>query len=355
MAKCNRMWPGQTVGIDLGDKASHVCVLDEQGEVLEESKLSTTRKALQARFKSQARLRIVIETGTHANWVRDELSELGHEVLIANARKLRAISQSERKDDRTDAQMLARLGRVDARLLCPVEPRPWQERCERSKLHARAALVEARTQLVNAARGLAKSHGFRLSSCSTASFHKTDVPVELLAFLSPILAALEELSRQIKRLDVQVELLCKQVFPQTALLRQIPGVGPITSLYGLLSIGDPRRFDDVRDVGAYFGLTPRRSQSGKSDPELGITKAGDVRMRTLLVQCAHYILGRYGPDCDLRRFGKRLEARGKKNSKKSAVVATARKLAVLMLALLRNGEVYEPLRNSVKQTQAKCA
>lgn len=355
MAKSSSMWQGRTVGIDLGDRKSHVCVLDEQGEVLEEATLSMTRTALQARFKGQERCRIVIETGTHANWVRDELSELGHEVLIANARKVRAISQNERKDDRKDAQLLARLGRVDPRLLCPVEPRPLAERLERSRLHVRAALVEARTQLVNAARGMAKSHGFRLPSSSTASFHKKAIPEELAGVLTPIVAALEELSKQIKSLDVQVEVLCEQVFPQTTLLRQIAGVGPITSLYGLLSIGDPRRFDDVRDVGAYFGLTPQRSQSGNSDPELGITKAGDPRMRTLLVQCAHYILGPHGPDSDLRRFGKRLEARGKKNSKKSAVVATARKLAVLMLALLRSGEEYEPLRNSLKQPRAKCA
>lgn len=336
----------QVIGLDVGDRYSHLCVLDPEGEVAEESRILTGRPALERRFAGMPRSRVVVETGTHANWMHDVLTKAGHEVVVANARKLRAISSNERKCDRSDAQMLARLGRADVSLLRPVNVRPEVVRHDLALLRARAALVEARTLLVNSVRGLAKTAGHKLKKCSAASLHKQPLDASLQMAVAPLLMVLTQVTAQIRHYDKQVEQMCKQRHPQTKLLRQVNGVGPLTALCFVLTIGDPSRFKDPRDVGAYVGLVPRRSQSGGQDPELRISKTGDRRLRTLLVQCAHYALGHFGKDSDLRRFGLKLAARGGKSAKKRAVVATARKLAVLLLALLRNGEVYEPLRVS---------
>jgi transposase len=335
-----------TIGVDLGDKQSRVCVLDEDGDIAEEGCVATTASALTRKFKGLERHRIVIETGTHANWVHDLLVSFGHQVVVANARKVRAISANERKCDELDARMLARLGRSDIRLLQPVDVRPAQVRRDMLLIRAREALVKARTELVNSTRGLVKATGERLPSCSAKSFHK--VQLGLLEFeLRPMMNSLEKINEQITAYDKKIEEVSANRYPQSALVRQVAGVGPITSLYFVQALGDVRRFKDGRAVGAYFGLVPRRDQSGSRDPKLGITKCGDELGRRLLVQCAHYILGPRRPDTDLRRFGLK-RAVGAKGAKKRAVVATARKLAVLLFALLRKSEVYEPLRNSPK-------
>lgn len=338
-----------TIGVDLGDRHSRVCVLDEHGEIVEEGRIPTTRSGFEHRFGSLDRRRVVIETGTHANWVHDLLAERGHEVVVANARKVRAISANERKCDELDARMLAQLGRTDARLLKPVQVRPEQVRLDLSLVRARAALVEARTMLVNSARGLAKTTGTRLPTCSAASLHTRELDASARLSLGPLMAALEVITEQIKAYDKQILELNQTRYPQTALLRQVKGVGPISALYFVLVIGDPTRFKDARAVGAFLGMVPRRDQSGGHDPELRISKCGDRMGRTLMVQCAHHILGHRGIDSDLRRFGTKLAAQGGKTAKKRAVVATARKLAVLLFALWRTGGVYEPLRHTAKR------
>jgi transposase len=336
----------QVIGVDLGDRHSQVCVLDVDGEVTEESRVSTTEAAFRRHFGGRPRSRVVLETGTHANWVHDLLAGAGHEVVVANARKVRAISANERKSDTVDARMLARLGRADIALLCPVRVRGEDLRQDLALLRARAALVVARTMLVNSVRGLAKAAGHRLPACSAASFHKQELHETLHRALAPMLKILECMSHEIQSYDKALECLCEQRYPQTKLLRQVKGVGPLTALCFVLTIGDPARFKDARAIGAYVGLVPRRDQSGAKDPQLRISKAGDPMLRTLLVQCAHHILGPFGVDSDVRRFGLKLAVRGGKSAKKRAVVATARKLAVLLFALWRGAEVYEPLRNS---------
>ncbi len=346
MTKNSAVWLGSTMGVDLGDRSSRVCVLDAGGDIVEEASIPTTRAAFERKFGGLGRARVVIETGTHANWVHDLLAESGHEVVVANARKVRAISANERKCDELDARMLARLGRADVRLLAPVSVRPEQLRVDMALLRARATAVEARTTLINSVRGLSKAAGQRLKTCSSASFHKQPPEASLQAALSPLMASIEQLSKSIAEYDKHIEQLCRSRYPQTKLLSQIKGVGPQTALYFVLMIADPARFKRPRDVGAYLGLVPRRDQSGGSDPALHITKCGDRMGRTLLVQCAQHILGAFGADSDLRRFGLKLALRGGKSAKKRAIVATARKLAVLLFALLRNAEVYEPLRNS---------
>jgi transposase len=338
-----------TIGMDLGDKYSRLCVLDEQGEVCEEARIPTTLRALKKRFDGSIPCRVVIEAGTHSPWVQRLLTELGYEVITAHTRQVRLIYKSKHKDDSLDAERLARLGRVDPMLLHPIQHRGESAQVDRAVLRSRAALVQCRTGLINHARGLVKSLGGRLRSCSSESFHnkaREDVPEALWPALQSVMETIEELTRKIRGYDRRIDRLCRERYPETDLLRQVTGVGALTSLSYVLTIADPLRFRRSRAVGAYLGLSSRRSQSGEQDPELRITRAGDEEMRRLLVGSAHYILGPFGPDCDLRRWGLALAERGKKNAKKRAVVAVARKLAVLMHRLWLTAEVYEPLRKA---------
>jgi transposase len=344
MAHPIKAWHGVTIGLDVGDSSSCLCVLDADGEILEESKIPTTPKAIEARFVRRERVRVVLETGTHANWLHDALEAMGHEVVVADARRLRAISDGDRKDDRKDAETLARLGRSDTRLLSPVDPRTPDVRKDLEVLRARGKLVVVRTLLVNHIRGVVKSFGLRMPECSAESLHKRKLPMELSTELATMMEMLKSTSAAIEAYDERIAQLAETKYPQTNMLRQVRGVGPITALCFVLTVGDPRRFKDIRDVGPYLGMTPKKHQSGSKDPKLRITKSGDSMMRTLLVQGAQHLLRRSSPDCDLKRFGTRLAARGGKYAKQRAVIATARKLGVLLLALWKNGEEYEPLR-----------
>jgi transposase len=336
------------IGMDLGDRTSRYCVLNECGEVVKEAAVATTRKGMGQVFAPLKRSRIAIEVGTHSPWVSRLLKSLGHVVFVANPRQLKLISQSSRKDDRVDAQTLARLVRVDPELLRPIQHRSEEMQMDLMTIRVRAALVEARTALVNSARGLAKSVGERLPKCDAkciGSGHLRSLPKPLQDALEALLLQVEALSVRIEKCDRQVEQIARTKYPETKLLQQVSGVGPLIALTFVLTVADKERFQKSRDVGCYLGLRPKRSQSGQSEPELRITKEGDVYLRKLLVQAAQYILGRKGPDTDLKRWGARLAVGGKR-MKKRAVVAVARKLAILLHTLWSGGEVYEPLRNS---------
>jgi len=347
MKKDTRDGSGLIVGVDLGDRFSRYCVLDQQGKVLEEDSIATTGRAFRKLFGDRPAARVVIEVGTHSPWVQRLLQELGHETITANPRYVRLIYSSGSKNDQLDAERLARLARVDPKLLHPIQHRGGTAQADRALLRSRNALVECRTKLVNHARGVVKSIGGRLPTCSTSSFHKRvrqDLPEELKPALTPVLDTIGALTQKIQRLEARIERLAAKRYPETGLLRQVSGVGPLTALSYVLTVEDPQRFKSSRAIGPYLGLRPRQSQSGDVDPELRITKAGDSDLRRLLVGSAHYILGPFGPDTDLRRWGLALAARGKKNAKKRAVVAVARKLAVLLHRLWVTAEVYEPLR-----------
>jgi transposase len=340
-----------TIGLDLGDCNSWYCVVDETGQIQREQRVRTSGEALQEVFGALPRSRIALEIGTHSPWISRLLSELGHEVIVANARKVRLIGESRKKDDRLDAQTLARLARIDPELLYPVKHRSAQAQADLMTIRARAGLVRARTGLVNTARGLAKSYGERLRSCNVRNLNP-----EKAESLSPELqAALEPLLNAIESLSERIEKLARESYPQVTLLKQIKGVGTLIALTFLLTLEDPHRFGKSRDVGCYLGLQPGRRNCGQSEPQLHISKEGDPYLRTLLVQGAQHILGPFGPDCDLRRWGLKMAERGGRNGKKRAIVATARKLAVLLHHLWVSGEVYEPLHNSSRTTVAAAA
>lgn len=342
------------VGLDLGDKHSHITVLDQDGEVIEETRLPTTKASFQRKFSSLQPCRIAMEVGAHSRWASHLLNDLGHDVLVANARKLRAIYQNPRKGDRVDAETLARLARLDPELLSPIHHRSPQAQADLAVLRSRDAIVRCRTLLINHTRDMVKASGSRLPSCSADSFaHKVapDIPEPLRPALAPILDTIASLTQQIKSYDQKNEELCGERYPETRLLREISGVGPLTSLAFILTLENPDRFRRSREVGPAIGLVPRRDQSGDQDPQLRITKTGDVYLRRLLVGSAQYILGPFGPDCDLRRWGLKLAERGGKNAKKRAVVAVARKLSILLHRLWKTGEIYDPFYLAGKHDQ----
>lgn len=352
LRKCDRV----TIGMDLGDKTSRYCALNGEGEVLMEGACPTTKKGMAQVFGAMAHCRVAIEVGTHSPWVSRELKKFGHEVIVANARQVKLISQSSRKNDKLDAQMLARLARMDPALLRPIRHRSEEAQKDLMTIRIRSALLEARTGLVNAARGLTKATGERLASCDADQMNVgklEDLPADLRDVLKPLLEEVESLREKIKECDGKIEQIARDRYPETKLLRQVSGVGPLIALTFILTIEDKGRFEKSRDVGCYVGLRPKQSESGERQPELRITKEGDVYLRKLLVQGAHGIMAERAPDTDLKRWGKKLAGRGGKNAKKRAIVAVARKLAILLHHLWVTGEVYEPLRNS--QAIAKAA
>jgi transposase len=350
MTDGSRERPNMTAGLDIGDKHSYLCLLGTaSGEVMEEGRLRTTPEAFRRRFASEEPMRIAIEAGTHSPWVSRVLEECGHEVLVANARKLRLIYANKRKTDEIDAENLARLARLDPKLLYPLKHRGEDSQAHMAIIRSRQALIGCRTQLVNHVRGTVKSFGGRLPKCPAVSFHNKapeHIPEALRPALVPILETISSLTRRIRDYDRQLETISKERYPETDLLRQIEGIGPLTALTFVLTLEDPYRFEKSRSVGAYLGLVPATAQSGERDPQKRISKEGDEMLRKLLVGSAHYILGPFGSDSDLRRHGEKIASRGGKNAKKRAVVAVARKLSVLLHSLWMSGELYEPLRNT---------
>jgi transposase len=336
-----------TVGLDVGDRYSHLCLVDAGGEVVEEARVATTPAALERRFGHAERMRIILETGTHSPWISRLLAACGHEVIVANARRLRLIAHSDSKNDRSDAESLARIGRLDPALLAPIQHRGPAAQCDLAVLRARAVLVRVRTQLVNHVRGAVKSVGGRLPTCSPESLPKRvrdTLPADVSFALAPLLTMIETVTRAVRLYDRRVTVLVAEAYPEAAHLQQVPGVGPLTALCYVLTLEDPTRFRHSRSVGAYLGLRSKQHDSSRSSPELHITKAGDSMLRQLLVCAAQYTLGPFCPDSDLRRWGLSVAARGRKNAKKRAVIAVARKLAVLLHRLWISGAVYEPFR-----------
>jgi transposase len=265
------------------------------------------------------------------------------------------IAAGVRKSDQVDAELLARLARTDPRLLAPITHVGHQHYPDIARLRARALLVPTRTRLVTAVRGIVKTVGKRLPACGTHTFAAkmaTQIPAELAPSLDPLIDTIARLTAQIREYDRAVELAGRERYPATKLLRQVPGVGPVTALQFVLTIGDPQRFKRSRDVAPFLGLVPKRRQSGDTDKQLRISKAGNSHMRTLLVQSAQYVLGRFGPDSDLKRWGTAMASRGGKNAKRRAIVAVARKLAVLLHRLWQTGEVYVPLYNAAPASAA---
>jgi len=298
--------PAVTVGIDVSDHLTSFCVLDRQGEILEEGRVRTSPEGFTRRFPGIEPCRMVMEVGTHSRWASKVLADLGHEVIVANPRKVRLIANSIKKTDRSDAETLARLGRVDPKLLSPVVHRGDEAQADLAIIHARESLIASRRLLINHVRGAVKSFGFRVPTCDADLFHKkapASMPRELRPALEPLVTVIAQLTNEIHQADARIEGLCADRYPEIKLIRQVQGVGPLISLAYILTIDNPFRFKASRTVGPYLGLVPRQRDSGQRSPQLKISKAGDKYLRKLLVNGAPYILGFRGPDTNLRRWG----------------------------------------------------
>jgi transposase len=351
MANFTRILLEIIIGLDLGDKFSYYFVLDSKGERLDEGRIKTSPEAFKESFGKLKPSRVALEVGTHSPWASRVIKECGHEVLVANSRQFHLIYKNPKKTDRIDAQNLARVARMDPELLKPIQHRGLKAQRFGAILRARESLVKSRGVLINHVRGAVKSFGGRIR-CTAHAFHlqaEEQIPEEVRRILKPLLETISQITDQIKLYDKNIQRAGEEHFPDAARLRQVKGVGPILSLAYVLCLEDPKRFTRSRTVGAYLGLTPRKDQSGESDPQLRISKCGDKSVRRLLVGSAQYILGPFGPDTDLRRHGERIIKGGGKKAKKRAVIAVARKLAVLLHRLWVSGEDYEPLRNAKRQ------
>jgi len=334
--------PAMTMGLDLGDRYSRYCLLNEESEVVEEGRIQSTEAALRRHFEGEARQRIALECGWQSPWVSRLLKTLGHQVLVANPRKIPALTASVSKNDRNDAEALARFAAADPKLLSPVHHRSLKRQQDLNLIQARATLVHARTMIVNAVRGLVKSAGGRLPACSTESLPvrgQASIPPSLVTVATPLFKQIALLNEQIGSMDQQIEKLAVK-YPEIAVLRTAPGVGPLVAATYVLTLDRPDAAN--RSAGAFLGLRPGQSQSGDSDPQRRISKAGDTYLRSLLVQSAQYILGRFGPDSALRRWGLKLASTGGKRGKKRAIVAVARKLAVLLHSMWRSRQRFQP-------------
>jgi transposase len=336
--------PEMTLGVDVGDRYSHLCLVDEAGEIAERDRVRSTEAAFHRHFEGAPRLRIALECGTHSPWMSRLLKQLGHQVIVANARKIPTITESESKNDFRDAEQLALMAAFNPRLLSPVQHRSSERQLDLNLIRARSTLVRARTMIVNAVRGLVKSAGGRLPACSTESLPTrapAAIPSALAEVALPLLGQIALLTEQIGGLDRQIEKLAAK-YPEIGLLRTAPGVGPVVAAAYVLTMDRPDAVAHNRSAGAFLGLRPAQSQSGDSDPQRRITRTGDTYLRSLLVQSAQYILGRFGPDSELRRWGLKLARSGGQRGKKRAIVAVARKLAVILHSMWRSGQCFQP-------------
>lgn len=332
------------VGIDVGDKNSQVCAKDASGAVVWEKKVRTTEAGFRGALGKLAPCRIVIEAGGQTRWIKACLETLGHEVKVADARKLRRIFQSESKSDVRDARELAEEALWRWNRMSVVMLRSGKSQEKLAVLKARDVLVRARTAMVNVVRSVLKQEGVVVSKGSPEAFAKKAgpvVPEGLRAALDPVVRQIAALTEEIRGYDRRIET-AGSAEGAIRLLRTVTGVGAVTSAAFVWTLDDPGRFAKSRTVGAFLGLRPRRDQSGDTDKELPITKTGNGFLRRLLVGSAQYILGPFGPDTALRAWGLKLAGRGGKRAKRRAVVAVARKLSVILHRMWVTGEVYVP-------------
>ena len=344
------------IGLDIGDRYSRYAVSDAQGEIVQEGRVHSTPSALEKTFGPMKGTRLLMEVGTHSPWMQRKLKEIGIDARVCDARSAGEANRFGRKTDERDARLLAELLRTDSHLVKEIVHRSESDQMMMNLINARDGLVAARTMLVNKVRMMVKSTGERLTGTAAAAFNNTWAQVKegLRPALSPLYVQIRQMTQAIREYDSKIEDCIKTEHPEAELLTEIPGVGALTALAFVLAVGDVKRFKRSRDVGAYLGLVPKKRESGDSDPQLGISKRGNATVRRLLVCAAQYILGPFNKtDTDLKRFGLSIVGGGSDSRRKRrAVVATARKLSVVMAAVLMSKKAYEPLRNEKQRIPA---
>jgi transposase len=332
-------------GIDLHSKSSEVAVINEAGKIEEQVRISTTESSLRRWFGGRKPMVICLEAGGQSAWAMRILTSLGHDVVVANPGRVRLIAEATLKNDKVDAITLARLVRADRQLLCPIIHRSAETQRQRGVLRVRRTLMNARTACLNASRGILRSFGYRTPGRKAERLAErladASIPEEMVSVVAPLVQLALELDEKIAALDEAVETM-GHAYPEVALLRTVPGVGPLVALSFVLCIENPQRFARSRDLAGYLGLRPKMRESASTSHYGGITHQGDIEMRSLLVQAAHGLL-RSRADSDLKRWANGLAERIGKNK---AVVALARKLAVVMHTMWVRGEPFRPFRKA---------
>jgi transposase len=343
----------QFIGLDVGDRVSAYAVSDAQGRILSQGKVGSRAEDLVKTFGPMRGDRLLMEVGTHSAWMQRTLRQVGIDARVCEARSAAEANRFGRKTDERDARMLAELLRTDSHFVTEVEHRSEADQRMWSVIQARDALVKARTMLVNHARGMVKSSGCRLPGCSAEAFNGTwaYIPEGLKAALASLYVQIRNITASIRGYEKKIRAFVRTDHPEAQQLTKIQGVGDLTALACVLALGNVTRFCCSRDAAAYIGLVPKKRKSGDIDPQLGITKRGNETVRRLLVCSAHYILGPFNKtESDLRTFGLKLAGGGNDSRRKRrAVVAVARKLAVVITALLKSGKAYEPVRATKEQ------
>lgn len=345
------------VGFDVSEKTIETFAVCGNESSKGSCKIENSKKSIEKfllMFKNPAQVCIVMETGTHSLWMSEFIGAHGFEVIVAHARDLALIYGSDKKNDSLDAEKLARLAQADRKLLHPIKHMTMERQIDLTIVKARDLVVRQRTQIINTIRGLLRSAGHKLIeveySSETIKKCCNSLPEEMKPAIAPLLQQISYLDLAIKEYNLQLKKLCKK-YPATEIIQQIPGVGPVTAVAFVLIVGDPNRFENSARLCAYLGVVPKQDQSGDTDKQLGITKKGNKTMRRLLVQAAHYILGAFGKNCDLRAYGMRIQSRGGKAAKKKSYIAVARKLVTVMLALWQHPE--QPYLPEFKQKNSK--
>jgi transposase len=347
MSQSNESRSSRIIALDVGDRRTELA--RREGGVIVHEELRTSRDALRARFTDEPPCTVAFEAGSQSAWMAWLLTDLGHRPLVIHPKRLKVITQSFRKTDRTDAEWLLRLAEAEADLLGSVRVRSRAQQVDLALLRTREQLTSMRAAAILSVRSQAKLFGAALPSGGPAAFPRrarAGLPPDVLRACEPLIVQIEQITDSLKRIERTIESLAEQRYPETACLTQVPSIGPLTALTAVLTLQSSDRFTRSREVGPAVGLVPKQRASGSRDPELRITKLGDPELRRLLVLAAHRIARNSAPDSDLKRFGERLMARGGKNARKRAIVAVARKLAVLLVALWKSGEVYQPLRHA---------
>ena len=353
-----------SIGMDVSDTSAHVCVMNRNG-ISEEFVVVLEEQALLKRlpFVGADAGVIVMETGTRAAWLKRLLTKAGWRVIVADSRKLKAISGQAIKTDTRDARILARFGMVDEampsteRLLSDTWVRPIEHQAIFDQLALRDQLVRQRGDLIRRVRSMVKMRGDKLPNCSTRSFQNwlPTLAPELRTLVLPAFSVIVALTQSIDTLEDSLEKQLKAI-PAARRMLTVSGAGELTVMAFYAVVGDPTRFADSRDIGPYLGLTPRIDQSGQMNPRLGISKCGNSLTRRLLVQCANHILGPKGKACALRTWGlMKTEQQGKKSSKKVRI-AVARKLAVMLLAIWKNDDsTWQPFPGAASEAEIPSA
>ena len=329
-----------TIGLDLHKRESQLCILTDDGEVVER-RIVTSRERFTAVLGGQPRARILLEASTESEWVARHLESLGHEVIVAdpNFAPMYATRRRGVKTDRRDARTLAEACRLSA--YRAIHRASAAQRHVRAQLAVRDALIRTRTRYVSVVRALTRRDGLRLASGGPehleAKLAALPLAPPLQAEIAPLRVVLAPLNAQIDHADAQLAATAAGD-PLFARLRTAPGIGPVTAVAFVATLDDVRRFRTAHQVEGYLGLTPREYSSGERQQRGRISKTGNPRMRALLVEAAWRVLRTKDPAAaPLRAWADGIAQR---RGRSIAAVALARRLAGILYAMWRDGKDY---------------